>query len=126
MINTTKNKNKNTNSLNNNINNNSNPNAHNMLKIVQLNIKSIRSSKDLLEQYIIDNNIDFILLQQHWLVPEEKIKIKNFNISKYSRTEGYAGVAILSKNIFKFNTNSIVDFLPMEVVEVNTLNLEKT
>lgn len=86
------------------------------LKIIQLNTKSILSNLEILTKYIEDEEIDIALLSETWL--KTKTKIKNFNSFIRNRADGYGGVAILVKKNFKAKRIQVVNFSPMEVIEV--------
>lgn len=54
------------------------------LKIIQPNIKSIRSSKQMLEHYLHVNNIDIAILSETWL---KKMNNFIFKITTYNHNQ---------------------------------------
>ena len=49
-----------------------------MIKILQLNIRSIRPNIEELKNYITKNSIDIVCLNETWLKKNEKVKKKVF------------------------------------------------
>lgn len=96
------------------------------LKMMQHNIRSIKSNKDMLEQHLLINDIDIALLGEIWLKPEENIHIKDYTFNSTKRADGYGGVAILiKKNIKHKLINNNNKFDPIEIAEIETTNLKK-
>lgn len=93
------------------------------LKIIQLNIKSIRSSKQMLEHYLHVNNIDIAILSETWLKKDEQFYIQNYNIQSSSRHNVYGGVAIATKKDIRFVTRLDYSYEPIEFIELTTTNL---
>lgn len=94
------------------------------INIMQLNIKSINSSKNQLEHFISINNIDIAILSEIWLKPNSNFSIKNFKLVSSCRTNGYGGVAFLIKNDINFNSTSLNQLLPIEALQITTTNLK--
>lgn len=95
------------------------------IKIIHFNVKSLRSSKDLLEHHLNFDNVDIAMISEHWLKPNELINIKNFKLITSCRRNGYGGVAFLIKNNINFKINTLKNYHPIETIEVETLNLTK-
>lgn len=96
-----------------------------MLNIIQLNIKSLNSSRNLLEIYLNQHQIDICILSEIWLKPDHKIYIKDYQFVSACRLQGYGGVGILVKNDIKYNLLTSLDFNPIESIAIETLNLKK-
>lgn len=73
-----------------------------IIKIIQHNIKSLRSKKDQLDHYLHINKIDIAILSEIWIKNEEHLKIPNYSIQKFCRSQGYGGVAIVINENIKF------------------------
>lgn len=96
------------------------------LNIIQLNIKSIRNKKSILEHYINANRIDIIILSEIWLEKDDKCNISNYNIQTSCRTHGYGGVAIITRKNIRFTTKTDNSFEPIELLELSTTNLSES
>lgn len=73
-------------------------------KVMQINIRSIRPKKNIVEHYLESKCIDVALICETWL-KDNNILFKNFNLICMNRNDGYGGVAILVRtNIAYQNT----------------------
>lgn len=77
-------------------------NNHKMssFKILQVNIRSLNTSKRYLEQYVDNNNINLVTLSKTWN-DKSYISFKNWNCNNLfsnRATDNYGGVAILPNN----------------------------
>lgn len=87
-------------------------------KILQLNVRSLKSNLVLIESLIHKENIDVAIFSETWLLNDETIKVKNYDFFKRNRADGYGGVGILVKS--KFNaTEFSIDLNPIEYIEIN-------
>lgn len=64
------------------------------LKIMQINIRSIMSKKDILEHYLESKHVDIALICETWL-KDNNIRFKHYNFLTCNRIYGYGGVAII-------------------------------
>uniref|UniRef100_A0A7G3ATE3 Putative rna-directed dna polymerase from transposon bs n=1 Tax=Lutzomyia longipalpis TaxID=7200 RepID=A0A7G3ATE3_LUTLO len=88
------------------------------MKITQINIRSLKSNKSLLEQYINENKIECALLSEIWTNKKSKINIAGFRKHLHSRENGYGGVGILINNKIISKSKVRSDLEPLEVIEV--------
>lgn len=65
------------------------------LKIIQLNIKSLRTGKVQFDYYLIANKVDIAILSEIWLKNEKHGKISNYSIPKPCRPQKVKIVALL-------------------------------
>lgn len=95
------------------------------IKIIQLNIKSARANKSLLDHYINKNKIDIVILSETWLKKDEIYHIPNYKIETSNSPNGYGGVAIFTKNNIRirYTTKTINNLEPIEIIEIHTTNL---
>lgn len=78
------------------------------MKIIKINLTSIRNKKPQLSQYLKENNIDIAILAETFLKPEQVFHIHNYNILRKDRiTSTYGGVAILMRKSINFKPLSI-------------------
>lgn len=75
------------------------------IKIIHLNIRSIRSGKDLLEHYMNSENVDIAMISEHWLKPNDNIKFNNFKITTFCRDNGHGGVALQDEKLSSDRNN---------------------
>lgn len=87
-------------------------------RILQLNTRSITPKRDLIDIYLIKNNIDAAMFSETWLLNDHKIKFKNYTFITQNRSDGYGGVAILLRNDIKITKLEKNDFKPLESIEV--------
>lgn len=69
----------------------------NYLRVLQLNTRSLKSNKDLIEALLYKEKIDIAILCETWLKTNENINITNFESATKNRDDGYGGFAILTK-----------------------------
>lgn len=90
------------------------------LKIIQINIRSLRTNKPLLDTLINKLNIDIILLSETWL--KQQFAYSGYNTFVNNRVDGYGGVAILvKKNIIAKTKILNNDVDPIETVAVEII-----
>jgi Endonuclease-reverse transcriptase len=70
----------------------------NMLKILQWNIRSIRSNRAQLEQLLSINDIDVAILAELWLPPVSNYSVSGYSLVHCPREDGYGGCGILIRN----------------------------
>lgn len=96
------------------------------LKVIQINIRSLYSNKNLLEYLLNKEDIDVVLLSETWLKNEE-FNISGYNIHLCNRIDGYGGVAVMVKKKYiskKITYNHNIE--PIEHVWVEVLCQNKT
>ncbi|XP_062539004.1 uncharacterized protein LOC134207299 [Armigeres subalbatus] len=71
-----------------------------------------------MQKYFMDNEVDIALLQEIWIKPEERIKIKGYNFYSIRRTEGYGGVGVLLHQDLIGEEVQLGTFNPIEVIAV--------
>lgn len=72
------------------------------LKIMQWNIRSVRSNLVNLNNLVVEENPDIILFNETFLTPERSFVLKSYTIIRQDRPDGYGGVATCIKNNLKF------------------------
>lgn len=98
---------------------NSSPNS---FTIIQWNARSISNKLDQLNNFLINCNVDLVLLNETWLSTDRTIKIKGYNIIRQDSDHPHGGVAIAIKSTYSFltiPTISTYDFQNI-LVEINT------
>lgn len=89
------------------------------ISIVQINIRSIISNKDILEKFLEDNNIDFVILSETWTNNENNLNFKNYKVHIKSRSDGYGGVGFLINNRFSAKiVNLQLNLNKIEITEI--------
>lgn len=86
------------------------------LKVLQINIRSLWTRKDILETFIEKHNIQITIVCETWL-KNNNINFKNYNLINKNRDDGYGGVAILIKKDIKFNPIPQNNYSPLETIE---------
>lgn len=71
------------------------------LKILQINIKSLKSNFETLVKFMEDDSYDVVFLSEIWLKPNETKKFYNYKFYSSNRADGYGGVAVLVSNKIK-------------------------
>lgn len=75
---------------------NNNSNAILSYKILQHNIRSLRSNKDEMDAFIAYENIDVVLISETWSTHNDIFSFRGYEIYlKHSKSIGYRGVGIL-------------------------------
>lgn len=69
-----------------------------MIKILQINIRSIWANKNYLEAFLSINKVDVALLSETWLNKNKSITISGYSLIRADRNDGYGGSGILVKN----------------------------
>lgn len=92
-----------------------------MITVLQWNGRSVISNKGVLEKYMFDNKINIALLSETWFKPSSKINFTGFNLFRFDRDDGYAGVAILVKKNLSFSKISVnrLNELMCSAIQVN-------
>ena len=91
------------------------------LKILQINIRSLRSNSDLLQCFLNDNNIDIAILNETWLQNGTEHHIQNYKGIYKNRDDGYGGVGFLIKN--KINIKQQELNFTLETIEAIQIQL---
>lgn len=86
-------------------------------KTIQLNCRSFKANKNLIEALIHSQQTDIIILCETWMKPDELIKLNGYNSFQKNRDDGYGGVAILAKNNY-ISKVIHVNYDPIEFIEV--------
>jgi hypothetical protein len=73
------------------------------LKIMQWNAQSLLCSRHFLTKFIYDNNIDLAVISETWLRPEQKFKIRGYNIERSDCGNKHNGVAIIIHNRLQYS-----------------------
>lgn len=82
-------------------------NKNNRLKLIQWNIRSIKSNRDNLITLTRNENPDIVCLNETWLKSNENFNLNAYNIVRQDREDGYGGVATcIRKNILFSKVNS--------------------
>lgn len=68
------------------------------LKIIQWNVRSVRSNLDNINNLITEERPDLLLLNETFLTPDRAFNLKTYNIIRQDRPDGYGGVATCVKN----------------------------
>lgn len=71
------------------------------------------------------NDINIAIISETWLKKEEKIFFKGYTTNVSSRSDGYGGVAVITKNNIQHKANTVEMFKPIELIEIKTTNLDK-
>jgi ribonuclease HI len=74
------------------------------LKICQHNIQSLKPKLPLVQNFLYNNNIDILVLNETWLKPTVGIYIQGYKIHRRDSNNGYGGVAVIYKEFLKCNT----------------------
>lgn len=88
------------------------------LKFLQVNTESIKSNKELISNYITEENIDIGIFCETWCKNTDNIKFPNYNLFLNNRPDGYGGVGVLVKDIFHSSTLLLNNYLPIEAILV--------
>lgn len=86
-------------------------------KIIQINIRSLKSNLLFIESLLNKLDIDVAILCETWIKPNEIINIKNYNLFTKNRDDGFGGVAICVKQRLVAK-ETIIDYNPIEFLEV--------
>lgn len=86
------------------------------LKVMQINIRSIMSKKDILEHYLESKHVDIALICETWL-KDNNIRFKHYNILTCNRIDGYGGVAIIIRKNIAYHNITQVDYMPIESIQ---------
>lgn len=78
----------------------------NSIRIIQINIRSLRVNKNILEIYAHKEKIDIILINETWL-KNTNFKLSGYNMYANNRDDGYGGVAIFIKNAISSKQNNV-------------------
>lgn len=88
------------------------------IKIIQINIRSLRLNKNLLEFLINKENIAITLLNETWL-KDQNVNFSGYKLYTNNRRDGYGGVGILVKKTLQSKEiKPNYDFKPIESIYV--------
>lgn len=96
------------------------------INIIQINIRSISSNKDILEKFIEENEIDFAILSETWINNSNNINFRNYRTYIKNRSDGYGGVGFLISNKFSakiINNNLNLSRIEIHEIEISVNNL---
>lgn len=93
------------------------------MKILQHNIQSFRTNKNLIEMFINTNLIDVCLFSEVFSFNEDdfRLKLLNFNMVSKFRSDGYGGVAIAVRNNIKFKVTNFQSTADIKVITTTNL-----
>jgi len=93
------------------------------IKILQYNIQSLtaNNNKQLLELFLVNNNIDIAILSEIWVSNNSRCSLANYNFVCKPRNDGYGGVGIYLKKHIRFR--QINCDIRLEVIGIRTINL---
>lgn len=83
----------------------------------------MRRNEDHIDYFLHCNNIDIAILSEIWTSIENDNN-KDYSIPQSCSPRGYDGVAIAIQNSIKFASKIINNYIPIELLEVTTTNLE--
>ena len=96
-------------------------------KIIQWNIRGLRTNFDTLKNIIFKENPDIIFLNETFLEPSKNVNICNYNILRMNRNDGRGGIATLIKKNIPFREIKTHLFLPNNVqfliIKIKNINL---
>ena len=95
------------------------------IKILQWNIRSIRSNIDNLKYLINKFNIDIILLNETMLKEEVHIRLSGYDILRKDRDDGLGGIAMFIRNNIEFENYEIRQNLLPWHVQIQACNIKK-
>ena len=88
--------------------------------MLQINIRSIKSNKHILEQYMHINNIHIAIMTETWTKPSDRIIFNNYELITMDRPDGYGGVGFLINNKLSWKKiNPINTFNRLETLKIN-------
>lgn len=89
------------------------------MAILQININSLNNSinKTELELILNKEDIQIACIQETWLLPKQELIIKDYNIYRKDREDGYGGVAIACKNNLRTRLIEFDTWLETVIVE---------
>lgn len=98
------------------------------IQVIQWNIRSIITNRDTLINIIKDLNPDIISVNETWLKKDNNFYLRNYNILRDDRRDGYGGVAFIIRNNIVFkqihlpirNVPRNFQFL---IIEIGTLSI---
>lgn len=90
------------------------------IRIIQINIRSLKKNKNLLEYTLYRDKIDIALVSETWL-NNDNTKISGYTIYNRNRLDGYGGVAIIISN--KIISNVITHTQNFEPIEAITARI---
>lgn len=98
------------------------------LKIIQWNIRSFNANRGNLISLIRKYDPDIVLLNETWSKPNHVTHVKNYNIIRCDREDGYGGVATMIKSSIKFQIiKNDINYSTMDtqciIIKLNTLNI---
>lgn len=95
----------------------------NKIKIAAWNSQSIYNKIGEVEDFTQKHNIDILMLNETWLKNNKKIYIKGFKcIRKDRKNENGGGVAILIKNSYRFNVETLNTITSIEHLTISIKN----
>lgn len=89
------------------------------IKFFQFNTESIKSNKDLILKFILDENIDIGIFCETWCKNSDVIKFPHYNFFLNNRPDGYGGVGVLVKDTFHSLPQLLNNYLPIEAIFIN-------
>lgn len=100
------------------------------IKILQWNIRSTKANRSELISIIRETRPHVILLNETWLNNQQKFFIKNYNIIRQDRQDGYGGIATCITNNLKFSIihNAInadwnnLQYITIKIGNINIIN----
>ena len=99
---------------------------NNMIKFLQLNVRSIRpeAKRETLTQYLHDNEIKVAALQETWTKDPVMYKIKDYDMIIHSRDLGDGGgVGLVIHKTLVYKVIDTPNFEPIELVAAEIMNL---
>jgi ribonuclease HI len=85
--------------------------------IIQWNSRSFFSKLDLVKKFLSENNVDIMILQETWLLPDQMPTISNYRLISHPHMSGYQGLALLIKNSIFFEEITAIDLESIEIME---------
>ena len=92
------------------------------LKIMHINIQSLRLKKERLINYLEEHKIEIASINETWLKPKHTFSLKSFNIVKKDRpNRASGGVCLLIKKGIKFEVIDLTNF-EEEIIGISLKN----
>ncbi|VEN61719.1 unnamed protein product [Callosobruchus maculatus] len=82
--------------------------SKNCIQILQWNARSIVAQKASLQHFLINHDVDIIVISETWLKESQVFSLSGYNCIKKCRTNGTGGVAIFIKQAIEFQEFKIL------------------
>lgn len=98
------------------------------IRILQWNMRSIRSNGDYLKYLVSETKPQFVCLQETWLTSSIAFHIKGYHIHRLDRRDGYGGLALavqsnIPSQIIDLSDVPILGNTQIQAVKTETLTI---